>query len=134
VGPFAGLFAECLMDGLLAKEAPLALLASPFVECAGRYSPNKASLPSIAATIIGKQTLLVPRCVFFAECYGHSTRQRDQKTLFYLFLLSRPKKQNIYHIIITYTSHSSQNHHIHQTHDIDHMFPHKDHKITSFTK
>jgi hypothetical protein len=43
--------------------------------------------------------------------------------LFYLFLLFHPNKQKIYHIIITYTSQISQNHHIHQTHDITH----KDH-------
>jgi hypothetical protein len=61
----------------------------------------------------------------------------DQNTPFYLFFLLHPNKQNIYHIIITYTSQISQNHHIHQTHDIahkDHMFLHIHHKVTSTTK
>jgi hypothetical protein len=62
------------------------------------------------------------------------SRQSDQNTPFYLFLLSHPNKQNIYHIIITYTSQSSQNHHIRQTHDIVHKYHMFLHKVTSITK
>jgi hypothetical protein len=122
--------------------------ASSFVECIRRHSANVASLPYVSATLLGKEAFLVYRCSFFAECYVHDTRQSTSLPtvtlgkvtiipLFYLFLLFHPNKQKIYHIIIIYTSHISQNHHIHQTHDIahaDHMFLHKDHKVTSTTK
>jgi hypothetical protein len=105
------------------------------------HSVKAACLPSVSAIALGKEALSDPRCAFFAECYGHGTRQStsvpsvtlDKVTrilLFYLFLLFHPNKQNIYHIIITYTSLSSHNHHIHQTYDI----AHKDHKVTSITK
>jgi hypothetical protein len=135
-------FAECLMDGLSAKEAPGGPFASPFTECIGRHSAKGASLPSAWTTALSKEALPVPRCSFFAECYGHSTRQRaslpsvtlgkvTRNPLFYLFWVFHPNKQNIYHIIITYTSQSSQNHHIHQTHDIAHKDQMFLHKLTS---
>jgi hypothetical protein len=85
-------------------------------ECADRHSTKGASLPSARTTTLGKEALLVPRCAFFAEC---NIRQCDQKPHFYLFLLFQPNKQNIYHIIITYTAQSSQNHHIHNR---DHIY------------
>ena len=108
------LFAECLPDYLSAKRSPASPFVSTFVECTRRHSTKVASLPSVKATSLGKEAVLVPRCAFFAECY---TRQSDQYTPFYLFLLFHPKKEkishnhHIYHIIITYityTTHISQ--------------------------
>jgi hypothetical protein len=87
-------------------------------------------LPSARATTLGREALPVPRCSFFAECYGLDTRRRTSLPsvtlgkvtslhLFNLFLLFHPNKQKLshihhrYHIIITntiYTSHISQHH------------------------
>jgi hypothetical protein len=128
--------------------APAGPFVSSFVECIRRHSAKVAFLPSVKATTLSKEALPVHRCAFFVECYGLDTRQSTSLPsvalgkvtripLFYLFFLLHPNKQKISHIIITYTSHISHNHHIHQTHDIahkDHMFLHKDHKVTSTTK
>jgi hypothetical protein len=152
-------FAKCLLYRPSAKKPHVGPFASSFAECIGRHLAKDLSLPSaswtssrqqenqwaplpvpltsISTTTLNNEALSVLRCAFFAEYYCHNTRQCDQTTPFYLFLLFHPNKQKIYHIIITYTSQISQNHHIHQTHDIahkDHMFLHKDHKVTSITK
>jgi hypothetical protein len=69
-------------------------------------------LPSASATTLSKETLPVPRCAFFAECYGHGTRQKTylpnvtldkviRIPFYYLCLLLHPNKQKTYHIIIT---------------------------------
>ena len=72
---------------------------SPFAECAGRSSAKGDSLLSDRTTTLGKETISVPRCAFFVECYSHGTQQStslfaecntwqsDQKTPLYLFLL-----------------------------------------------
>jgi hypothetical protein len=107
-------------------------LSSPFVssfaECTKRHSAKLASLPSVKAITLGKEALPVSRCAFFAEC---NTRQSGQNTSFYLFLLFHPNKQKIYHIIITYTSQISHNHHIHNR---DHIFNKKPTNLTSFSQ
>jgi hypothetical protein len=145
VGSFVSSFAECplvLARLALAQGSTSGPFVSSFDEYIRRHSTEVASLPSVKATTHGKEVLPVSRCAFFAECYGLDTRQKYlfaecytrqsyQNTHFYLFLLFHPNKQKIYYIIIT---HASQNHHIHQTHDIahkDHMFLHK---VTSTTK
>jgi hypothetical protein len=75
-------------------------------------------LSSARTATLGKEALPVSRCVFFAECYGHCTQPRlslssvilgkvTRNPSFYLFLLFHPNKQNIYHIIIIYTSQNS---------------------------
>jgi hypothetical protein len=121
------LFAECPLDWHSAKGSPAGPFVSSFAECICRHSAKVDSLLSVKATALRKEALPVPRCAFFAECYDLDTRQSislpsvtlDKVTrlpLFYLFLLFHPNKQNIYHIIITYTS---QNHHIHNR---DHIF------------
>jgi hypothetical protein len=93
----------------LSKEGSYGPFGSPFAECAGRHSAKGASLSSAMTITLGKETLLVPRCSFFAECYVHGTRlkylfaecntqQSDKKTLFInLFLLLHSNKQKIYH-------------------------------------
>jgi hypothetical protein len=89
-------------------------------------------------TSLGKETLPIPRCDFFAKCYGHGTRESSslpsvtlsKVTIIPLFIYFCHSIQTN-KTWITYTSQSSKNHHIHQTHDIahkDHMFLHKDHK------
>jgi hypothetical protein len=94
------------------------------------------SLTSVEDIAFDKEALLVFRCAIFAECYDLKTRQNTslssvtlgkvtQIPLFYLFFLFHPNKQNIYHIIITYTSHISHNHNIHKR---DHIF-HKSNKF-----
>jgi hypothetical protein len=92
---------------------------SPFAECDERNSVTRASLPSARTTTLDKETLPIPRCAFFAECYGHYTRQSHslssvtfkkviRNPLFYLFLLFHPNKQNIYYIYITKFTESSR--------------------------
>jgi hypothetical protein len=106
----------------LGKGSTMSLFVSCFAEWTRRHSAKVASLPSVKATILGKETLPVPGCAFFAECYSLDTRQSTylpsvtigkvtRIPLFYLFLLFHPNKQNICHIIITYTSQISHNHH-----------------------
>jgi hypothetical protein len=56
--------------------APLGLFGSIFTECIRRYSTKVACLPSASATTLGKEALPVPRRAFFAECYGHKTREK----------------------------------------------------------
>jgi hypothetical protein len=111
---------------LHSAKGPLAgSFVSFFTECSRRHSVKLATLLSARATTLGKESLLVSRCSFFAECYGPGTRQSTSLSsvtlgkvisihLFNLFLLFHPNKQNIshihhrYHIIIidiTYTSH-----------------------------
>jgi hypothetical protein len=58
-------------------------------------------LLSVRAVSLDKEALPVPKCSFLAECYGLDTRQSDQYTPFYLYLLFPPNKQKIYHIYIT---------------------------------
>jgi hypothetical protein len=50
--------------------------ASLCVEHAGWHSANGVSFLSARTITLGKEVLPVPRCAFFAECYGHCTRQR----------------------------------------------------------
>jgi hypothetical protein len=114
-------------------------LDSSFVECIRTHSAKVACFPSVSATSLGKEVLPVPRCAFFAECYGHGTRQStsmssvtlDKVTRIpiFLFLLFHPNKQNIYHIYITEftessntssTRHSSQRSQRHKYHKIVH--------------
>jgi hypothetical protein len=73
-------------------------------------------LPSAKATALSKEVLPVPRCAFFAECYGLDTRQSDQYTPFYLFLSFHPNKTKI--------SHNHHRYHI----------SHKDHKSNKFSQ
>jgi hypothetical protein len=42
---------------------------SLFVECVRMHSTKDPPLLSASATTLGKEALLVPRCVFFVECY-----------------------------------------------------------------
>jgi hypothetical protein len=49
--------------------------ASSFVECIRWHSVKVACSTSVSATTLGKEALPVPRCAFFAECYGHGTWQ-----------------------------------------------------------
>jgi hypothetical protein len=80
---------------------------SPFVECYWRHSAKGASLPSARTTALDKEDLLVLRCVFFAECYGHGTRQRTSLSSVtlgkvtrkpFLFVFIIPSKiKDIYH-------------------------------------
>jgi hypothetical protein len=48
---------------------------SLFTECIRRHSAKVASLSSASATTLGKRNFTGPRCAFFAECYGHGTRE-----------------------------------------------------------
>jgi hypothetical protein len=145
---------------VLGKKGPVGSFANLFVECFKRHSaktpsarqkehqwaPLTGHLSSALEgtrqrSFIGSQVCLLCR-VLWSRHSAKSllpsvTLDKVTKTPFYLFLLFHLNKQNIYHIIITYTSQSSQNHHIHQTRDIAHkyhMFLHKDHKVTSITK
>jgi hypothetical protein len=115
-----------------------------FAECIRWHLAKMACLPSVSATTFDKETLPVSRCAFFAECYGHDTRQ---STSFLNVILGKVTRIPIFiyfcyytqtnKIYITYTSQISQNHHIHQTHDIVHkyhMFLHKYHKVIGTTK
>jgi hypothetical protein len=63
------------------------------------------SLPSVLTLTLGK----IPLC-------------RDQNTPILFVFLFNPNKQKIYHIIITYTSQISHNHHIHNRDHIFHKF------------
>jgi hypothetical protein len=110
--------------------------ANLFTECTRKYSAKDASLPSANTTTLGKEALPVTRCAFFAECYGHGTRQRPlpsvtlgkmpRDPLFYLFLLFHPNKQKIYIIDITYNIEST---HVSPTPYITQISPYQ----TSFT-
>jgi hypothetical protein len=124
VAPHASFCVECA-NWHSTKGAPVGSHASLCVECAGWHSTKKEPLPSARTITLGKEALPVPRCAFFAECYGHCTRRRhsllsvtlDKVTRdppFYLFLLFHPNKQKIYIIDITYTSHVSPTPHISQ--------------------
>jgi hypothetical protein len=136
VGPFASSFVECIRWH--STSSALGGTQQRLLVCRGSQPHHLAkklyrgsgvpSLPSAVVMTLSKVTL----CRVL-----HSISKVTKIPIFYLFLLFHPNKQKMYHIIITYTSHISQNHHIHQTHDIahkDHMFLHKDHKVTSITK
>jgi hypothetical protein len=106
------LFAECLLLALGKGIIHEPLLSVPLPSALGgtrqslllcqvprpQHSAKLASLPSAKATTLSKETLPVPRCAFFAECYDLDTRQSTSLpsvTLgkvtriphFYLFLL-----------------------------------------------
>jgi hypothetical protein len=115
----ASFFAECLPTWHSIKGAPMVHFASLFTVCTGRHSAKRLY------QFLG--VLSLPSYMFIAL-------NKVGKTPFYLFLLLHPNKQNIYHIIITYTSQSSQNHHIHHKDHISHK-DHKSHKFfTNMTK
>jgi hypothetical protein len=127
-------FAECPPAQHSITSPSAGPFVSFFIECSGRHSAKLASLLSVRATRLGKKALPVPRCSFFAECYGPDTRQRTSLGkvtnihLFNLFLLFHPNKQNIshnhhiYHIYIIYLTNT-----INQTssQNITNMFEHK---------
>jgi hypothetical protein len=77
-----------------AKGPPAKPFARFFAQCSRIHSANLASLPSVRATTIGKEALLVPRCCFSAECYDPDTRHRgplpsvtlDKVTSIHLFI------------------------------------------------
>jgi hypothetical protein len=69
----------------LGKEVAISPFVSTFAECTRRHSTKVASLPSAEAITLGKEALPVPRCAFFAECYGLGTRQSTSlKSCIYL--------------------------------------------------
>lgn len=57
-----------------AKRAWVGSFASPFVECTRRHLAKGASLSSVETITLNKEALLVLRCAFFVECFGHCTR------------------------------------------------------------
>jgi hypothetical protein len=127
----------CLVDWLSAKSPPVGPFASPFAECAGRHSAKVASLLSVLTTTLGKEGFTGSQVSSFAECHGHSTRQRYplpsvtlgkviRKSLFYLFLLFHPNKQKIYIIHITlYIIRITESTHLSSTPYISQISPHK---------
>jgi hypothetical protein len=50
--------------------------AKIYAKCAGLHSAKTEHLPGVRVITLGKEALLVPRCAFFVECYGHFTRQK----------------------------------------------------------
>jgi hypothetical protein len=99
--------------------------ASSFAECIRWHLAKVACLPSVSATTLGNEALSVHRCAFFADCYGHGTRQStslpsvtlDKVTRIpLLFVFAIPSKQTkdisynhrIYITYITESSHTSK--------------------------
>jgi hypothetical protein len=118
VGSFTSSVAERI-SWHSARDHLWAPFVSSFVECTRWHSAKLASLTSAKTTTLVKEALPVPRCAFFAECYGHGTRQNnslpsvtlDKVTrVSFLFVFAFPSKQtkdisynhHKYHIIITY--------------------------------
>jgi hypothetical protein len=102
--------------------------AMSFVECFKRHSTNVASLPSVAATTLSKVVLSVPKCAFFAKCYGHGTRQSTSTlgkmskiSLFICFYYSMQTNKRY----ITESSHTSYTPHISQRPQISQISPHQ---------
>jgi hypothetical protein len=83
------------------------------------HSVKEASLPSAWTTALGKEGFTGSQVCFFAECYGHSTRQRAslQTQTHFLFVFAIPSKQtkDIYH-----------------SHHIIYHSHHKYHRINTF--
>jgi hypothetical protein len=156
-------FAECLLYCHSAKKPPVGPLPVPLPRVLGVVRQRLTLCRVSVGLALGKGSASGPLCQFLCQVPRpqHSAKKFYRfpcvsslpnamvmtlgkvirTPLFYFFLLFHPNKQKRYHIIITYTSHISQNHHIHQTHDIahkDHMFLHNDHmflhKVTSTTK
>jgi hypothetical protein len=46
-----------------------------FVECSLWHSAKRVSLPSARSTTLDKETILVPKYLYFAECYDPDPRQ-----------------------------------------------------------
>jgi hypothetical protein len=124
------LVAECPPAQHSATRPPAGPFVSFFTKCSRMHSAKLSSLPSARTTTLAKEALPVPRCSFFAECYGPDTRQRTSLPsvtlgkvtnipLFYLFLLFPPNKQKI--------SHNHYRYHIY------HIFD-KDHKSNKFSQ
>jgi hypothetical protein len=88
VGPFASLVAECIR----------------------RHSTKVASFLSASAITLDKEALSVLGVSSLLSAMVMTLGKVTRIPLFYLFLLFHPNKPNIYHIINTYTSQSSQNH------------------------
>jgi hypothetical protein len=68
-------FAECLPDSTRQRIRQRGPPVRYFVECLIWHSAKRGSLPSVRATILGKEPIPVPRSWFFAECYVPDTRQ-----------------------------------------------------------
>jgi hypothetical protein len=138
VGPFTRAFAKRIRWHS-AKGSPVGPYVSTIAECTRRHAAMVGIFPSVKARALDKEALPVPRCAFFTECYDLDTRQNtslpsvtlgkvNSITPFLFVFLFHPNKQKIhhrYHIIATYTSHISHNHHIHNR---DHIF-HKSNKF-----
>jgi hypothetical protein len=100
------------------------------------WAPFPIFRPSARAKTLGKEALPISRCAFFAEWYGHYTRQMQylssvrldkvaRDPFFICFIIPSKQTKHISHNHHIYTSHSSQNHNIH----------HKSHKFfTNITK
>jgi hypothetical protein len=118
------LFVECLLDWHSTKNALVGPFANYFVERAGRHSEKKPPLlvpmSSAGTTALGKEGLSVSRCAFFAECFGHRTRQSDQKTPFICFYYSIQTNQRY----ILLTSHISYKQHMYHQHHTSHKYHH----------
>jgi hypothetical protein len=162
------LFVKCLLYRPSAKKPSMCPFASSFAECIRRYSAKAPSLPSARWTssrqrehkwaplqFLCRVPALGKGC-FFAECLGHSTRQRcfigSQVCLLcrvlwswhlakYLFVecYTRQNDQNTPFLFVfvmpsKQTKDISHNHNIYQTHDIAHKDQMFLHKITSTTK
>jgi hypothetical protein len=101
VGPFTRSFAERIRWHLAKtpslpsscwndtrqRDQQQAPFVSSFAECTRRHSAKLASLSSTKAIALGKETLPVSRCAFFAERYDLDTRQSDQNTLLFVFAI-----------------------------------------------
>jgi hypothetical protein len=137
IGPHVIFCVECL-GWHLAKKKPLSSATTSTRQMELPLAPSASSVSSVWLAL-DKETWPVSRCAFFAECYGHCTRQRHSLlsvTLykvtkdppFYLFLLLHLNKQYIY-IYISLTWHM---HHRTITCMMYHQH-HISHKTTKFT-
>ena len=138
IGPHVIFCVECL-GWHLAKKKPLSSATTSTRQMELPLAPSASSVSSVWLAL-DKETWPVSRCAFFAECYGHCTRQRHSLlsvTLykvtkdppFYLFLLLHLNKQYIYIYIIDMT-YASQNHHMYDVSPTPHIS--QDHKVHKF--
>jgi hypothetical protein len=104
-----GTFAECLWAGHSTKEALVGLEHILCVECTSWHSAKISSLLSATTITLDNEPLPVPRCIVFAECYGHCTRQRHSllsvtldkvtrdPTFLFVFVIPSIQTKDIYH-------------------------------------
>jgi hypothetical protein len=115
VGPFVSSFAESIRRHSAKAPSLSSARRTSSRQREHQRAPLSVPLLSVKATSLGKEAFLVPRCAFFAECYGLDTRQSSSFSCVTLGKVTRIPFLFVFVVPSKQTKDISHNHHIYIT-------------------